>query len=65
MTDIEAVLTDLSEIATRELVKKHRPLGLEANKNIAKIGGHAAKVARDDIEKNLGCSVVNKVLSYK
>ena len=41
MTDIEVVLTDLSEIAIRELVKKHRPLGLEQNKRIAKMGGHA------------------------
>ena len=31
------------------------------------MGGHAAKVARDDIEKNLGRSVVSKdnALSYK
>ena len=51
MTDIEVALTDLGEIATRELVKKHRPVGLNANKEIAKMGGHASKVARDEIEK--------------
>ena len=60
MTDIEVALTDLGEIATRELAKEHRPLGLEQNKKVAKMGGHAAKVARDDIEKNLGRSVVSK-----
>lgn len=67
MTDIEVALTDLSEIATRELVKKHKPVGLKANKEIAKMGGHTSKVARDDIEKNLGHSVVSKdnALSYK
>ena len=67
MTDIEVALTDLSEIATRELVKKHKPVGLSANKEIAKMGGHASKVARDDLEKNLGHSVVSKdnVLPYK
>ena len=67
MTDIEVALADLGEIATRELAKKHKPLGLEQNKKIAKMGGHAAKVARDDIEKNLGSCVVSKenVLSYK
>ena len=67
MTDIEVALTDLSEIATRELVKKHKPIGLNANREIAKIGGHASKVARDDLEKNLGHSVVSKdnTLSYK
>ena len=67
MTDIEVVLADLGEIATRELAKEHRPLGLEQNKKVAKMGGDAAKVARDDIEKNLGRSVVSKdnALSYK
>ena len=67
MTDIEVALADLGEIATRELAKKHRPLGLEQNKKVAKMGGHAAKVARGDIEKNLGETVVSKdnALSYK
>lgn len=60
MTDIEVVLTDLGEITTRELVKKHKPYGLDENRKVAKMGGHAAKVARDDIEKNLGESVVTK-----
>lgn len=59
MTDIEIALTDLGEIATRELTKEHKPYGLEENKEIAKLGGHAAKVARDDIEKNLGKSVIS------
>ena len=39
MTDIEVALTDLGEIATRELAKKHKPYGLEQNKQIAKMGG--------------------------
>ena len=67
MTDIEVVLTDLGEIATRELAKKHRPYGLEENKKVANMGGHAAKVARDDIEKNLGETVVTRknALNYK
>ncbi len=59
MTDIEIALTDLGEIATRELAKKHKPYGLEQNKEIAKMGGHAAKVAKDDIEKNLGTSIIS------
>ena len=66
MTDIEVALADLGEIATRELAKKHRPLGLEQNKKVAKMGGHTAKVARDELEKNLGENVVSKdnALSY-
>ena len=59
MTDIEIALTDLGEIATRELAKEHKPHGLEQNKKIAKMGGSAAKAARDSIEKNLGKSVIS------
>ena len=59
MSDIEIALTDLGEIATRELAKEHKPYGLEQNKKIAKLSGHAAKVAKDDIEKNLGKSVIS------
>ena len=67
MSDIEMALADIGELTTRELAKKHKPLGLEENKKVAKMGGHAAKVARDDIEKNLGENVVSKdnALSYK
>lgn len=67
MTDIEVALTDLGEIATRELAKEHKPYGLEENKKVAKLGGHAAKVARDDLEKNLGKSVIShkNSLNYK
>ena len=46
---------------------KQKPNGLKENIKVAKMGGHAAKVARDDIEKNLGESVVTKTnkLNYK
>ena len=59
MTDIEVVLTDLGEIATRELARKHKPIGLEENRNVAKLGGHTSKVAREELERNLGESVVS------
>lgn len=58
MTDIEVALTNLGEVATRELTKEYKPYGLEQNKKIAKMGGHTAKVARDDLEKNLGKTVI-------
>ncbi len=60
MSDIEVVLTDLGEVATRELTKKHKPQGLKENKKIAKMGGNVSKVARDDIENKLGESVISK-----
>ena len=67
MSDIEVLLTDLGETATRELVKKHKPYGLEQNKKIARMGGNTAKVARDDLERKLGESVItkNNNLNYK
>ena len=67
MSDIEVLLTDLGETATRELAKKHKPYGLEQNKKIARMGGNTAKVARDDLEKKLGESVItkNNNLNYK
>ena len=67
MDDIEVALTDLSETTTRALAKKHKPYGLNANKRIAKLGGEAAKVARDNIEKNMGETIVtnNNKLSYQ
>ena len=67
MTDIEVAFADLGEIATRELVKARKPVGLEQNKEIAKIGGRTAKVARDELEKNLGKSIISKEneLPYK
>ncbi len=67
MDNIELILTDLSEEATKRLAAKQKPNGLKENIKVAKMGGHAAKVARNDIEKNLGESVVTKTnkLNYK
>ena len=64
MTDIEVALADLGEIATRELARKHRPSGLEQNKKVAKMGGRTAKVARDELEKNLGKMLLVKIMRY-
>ena len=60
MDNIEIILADLSEETTKRLAEKHRPQGLEQNKEVARMGGHAAKVAREDIERNLGESVITK-----
>ena len=47
MTDIEVLLADLGEVATREFTKKYIPLGLEQNKRFAKM----MRIAGNDIEK--------------
>ena len=67
MTDIEVALTDLGEIATRELAKEHKPYGLEQNKKIARRGGNIAKITRDNLEKELGRTVISNknVLNYE
>ena len=67
MDNLELILTDLSEETAKRLAEKHKPQGLDQNKEVARMGGHAAKVAREDIEKNLGESVVTKqnLLNYE
>ena len=39
MSDIEVVLSDLGEIATREITKKKNPIGLKQNLEVARCGG--------------------------
>jgi len=67
MTDIEVTLANLGEIATRELVKEHKPYGLKENREMAKRGGKIAKNTRNNLEKELGKSVISKgnSLNYK
>lgn len=67
MSDIEVALTDLGEIATRELAKKHKPYGLKENKKVAKAGGEVAKTAREDLEQKLGETIIssNNNLNYQ
>ena len=67
LDNIEFVLTDLSEEATKRIAAKKKPQGLEENIKIAHKGGNIAKVARNQLEEELNESVVTKDnrLSYK
>ena len=67
MTDIEVILTDLGEVATRELAKEQKPHGLEENKEIARRGGNIARNTRDNLEQELGKTVISKenFLNYR
>ena len=49
------------------MLKKHRPIGLEEKKKIAREGGQVASNTRKDIEARLGESVVisDNALNYK
>ena len=65
MTDIEVVLTDLGEIATRELANEHKPYGLAENKEIARRGGNIARGAKENLERELGRSVISNTNAIK
>ena len=65
MTDIEVVLTDLGEITTRELAKEHKPYGLAENKEIARRGGNIARGAKENLERELGRSVISNTNAIK
>ena len=58
MTNLELVLNMLAEASTTEISKKKTPKGLESNKQVARLGGTAAKKARIEIEKQTGESVI-------
>ena len=60
MDSIEVTLADLGEEATKRLANKQKPQGLRDNIKVAKIGGNVAKVARDELEKQLGETVISK-----
>ena len=51
MTDIEVLLTDLGEIATRDIAKVEHPQGFEENMQVARKGGKVASDARKSYEK--------------
>lgn len=67
MENIELILTDLSEEATKRIALKQKPQGLRENIKVAKKGGNIAKVARKELEEELGETVVSKMnrLKYK
>ena len=67
MTDIEVALTNIGEIATRDIAIEERPQGLKENLNVAKRGGRVAKGAKDLYEKETKKSAMSKSnnLNYK
>ena len=67
MTDIEVALTNIGEIATRDIAREEHPQGLKENLNVAKRGGGVAKGARDLYEKETKKSAISKdnALNYQ
>ena len=67
MTDIEILLTDLGEIATRDIAKSEQPQGLKENMGVAKKGGQVANDARKSYEKATNKSAISNqnALNYQ
>ena len=67
MTDVEVALTNIGEIATRDIAREERPQGLKENLKVAKRGGGVAKGAKDLYEKETKKSAISKSnsLNYK
>ena len=61
MTNIELALNTLAEASTTELSKTQNPSGVQESAKVAKQGGRIAKNARDELEKQLGHSVISRV----
>ncbi len=59
MTDVELVLNMLAEVTTTAISRQEKPDGFNESRKIAKRGGSVAKSARDNVEKELGKSVIS------
>jgi len=60
MTTLELALNTLAEAATTEISRNRNPKTMQENKQVAQSGGKAAKVARDEVEKQIGHSVISR-----
>lgn len=60
MSDLEILLTNIGEVATRELTSTHKAIGLEQNKLMAEVGGSIANNKKNDLENKLGKDIINK-----
>ena len=59
MTNIELMLNGLAEAAATEMSKRENPKGFAENANIAHRGGNVAHVAREQLEQELGDTVIS------
>lgn len=59
MTNVELALNTLAEASTTEISKDRNPKGFNQNAAVAKSGGSVAKAARQQLESQLGRSVIS------
>lgn len=60
MTATENALTRLGEVATREISQNENPATFKQSQDIARRGGGVARVARNELERQLGRSVISE-----
>lgn len=65
MTDIEIALTNLGEIATRDIARSENPHGLSENMRVARKGGKVANDAKTSYEKATNRSAVSSENALK
>ena len=59
MTNVELALNSLAEVATTEISRQRNPKGFEESRKTAQAGGRIAKNAREDLEREIGHSIVS------
>ena len=59
MTNVELMLNGLAEAAATELSQRENPRGFRENAEIAQRGGNVAHVAREQLEHELGGTVIS------
>ena len=59
MTNVELMLNGLAEAAATELSKRENPQGFAENAQVAQRGGNVAHVAREQLERELGDTVIS------
>ena len=59
MTNLEIALNTLAEASATELSKQRNPKGFRQQTHVAKDGGSVAKVARKQLEKQLGRTIIS------
>jgi len=61
MTNVEITLNQLAEVTTTLLSKRLDPKTFTDSKQVALLGGRTAKRTREDIERQIGASVISPV----
>ena len=59
MTNVELMLNGLAEAAATELSQRENPKGFTENAQVAQRGGNVAHVAREQLEHELGSTVIS------